>query len=73
MLTLPLRSVQISKTSHAIGLLILDAVMFGLGYATIGTTNLIGLPFPFLPKFELSIVLPLILARVPHHVLVSEN
>jgi len=73
MSTLSFGSVKISKTSHTVGLLILYAIMLGLRYPTISTTYLVCLPFPFFPKSELRIILPLILSRVSHHVLMGKD
>ena len=67
------RSMQISIATHTVGFLILNTVMLSLYDSTIGTCNFLWLPLAFLSKFKLSIVFPLVLARVSHHVFVGKD
>ena len=64
---------KIPKTSWTILLLIFYAIHFCCCYFAVGTKHFRSLPLIFLPEFELSIILPLILTGISHHVFVGKN
>jgi hypothetical protein len=66
-------TVQIPKTSPTVCLLVLHTVKFSRHDPAICTAYLLGLPLALLGKSELRIVLPHVLPRLTHHVLVHED
>ena len=66
-------AMKIPKTSWTILLLIINAIHLCCCYLAVGTKNFRSLPLIFLTEFKLSIILPLILTWISHHVFVGKN